>query len=113
MKILAAVAALMFVLAFAATTILYFTGPTTVTVTNRHWRTSYCANQGYVPRYDAYGIVKVKNGVIQKRTVCVQRVPAGFTNDSETVRANAWERISGRSPEAATSTKTRRGRSSR
>jgi hypothetical protein len=78
------------ILVFTATTVLYFTGPTTKTVSKRTWQDAYCARFYYEAKTNSLGIPTGGS-----RRVCDERAPAGYTTDRDTVRTSAWERITG------------------
>ena len=89
-KTLLGLAALPVILVFTATTILYFTGPTTKTVSKRTWQDAYCARFYYEANSNSLGIPTGGS-----RRVCDERAPAAYTTDRDTVRTSAWARISG------------------
>jgi hypothetical protein len=82
-KTLLGFAALLVILVFAATTIFYFTGPTTKTVEDRSWRGRHCVE---------YGPAEYRKSMLSN---CISWAPAGYVSESNTVRTNAWERVSG------------------
>jgi hypothetical protein len=74
-------------LAFSVTAVLYFTGPTTKTVTRRVHEDAQCWSFHYEGQWE--------NGHLKDRRVCDETVPAGWHNNRHSVRTTAWERISG------------------
>jgi hypothetical protein len=76
------------------TGVVYFTGPTTKTVTVRTWQDAHCDLAHFE---DKYGNKYPSNLTFDPklRKVCDEQAPAGYREDSDTVRTNAWERIAG------------------
>lgn len=80
---------------FTATTILYFTGPTTKTISERAWQEATCVRAHYEAEYRPYRPGSIGGPTGGHRMVCDQHANAGYTTDRDTVRTSAWERITG------------------
>jgi hypothetical protein len=78
-------------LVLIATTVLYFTGPTTKTVTHQVWHPRECAGFHSEPDPTPWpGGFSTSTHV-----VCDGWDAAGYVPESETLRTSAWERIAG------------------
>ena len=79
-------------LVLLAASVLYFTGPTTKTVTKQVWQDRHCMSFRSMPRPlgDLYGENREDSDL-----ACIGWAPAGYEPVSTTLRTSAWERISG------------------
>ena len=71
-------------------------GPTTKTVTVRPWQDAHCDRAHFEDKYgNKYPSDLNLTLGPNLRKVCDEQAPAGYTEDSDIVRTNAWERIAG------------------